>query len=111
MREREKTWDERVQDWLNSLDQPLRTAAEAVVDEYLNPVRYEPIGVAEGWTPQAGVRYGITVNLDREEISMLKDGLGPEVSPIALMKDMLLKRAQAILADRTNAGSDDRPAV
>ena len=56
MTEAGKTWEERAQDWLDSLDQPLRSAAEAVIDEYLNPVRYEPVGDAEDWKPQTDSR-------------------------------------------------------
>jgi len=106
MTEPENTWDERVQDWLDSLDQPLRTAAEAVVDEYLNPVRYEPIGDADDWVPQPGIEYGITVDFDREEIRLISDALQPERSPIQLMKQLLLERAAEVVTERQNSDSD-----
>lgn len=106
MTEPENTWGERVQDWLDSLDQPLRTAAEAVVDDYLNPVRYEPIGDAEDWAPQPGIEYGITVDFDREEIRLITDALQPERSPIQLMKQLLLERAAEVVTQRQNSDSD-----
>ena len=106
MSEPEQTWEERAQDWLDSLDQPLKTAAEAVVDEYLNPVRYEPVGDAEDWAPQPGILYGITVDFDREELRLISDALERECSPIQLMKDMLLERAREIVNERQTSESD-----
>lgn len=106
MTEPERTWEERAQDWLDSLDQPLRSAAEAVIDEYLNPVRYEPVGDAEDWKPQTDSRYGVTVNFNREEIRLISDAFEPESSPIRLMKEMLLEHAAEVVTERENSDSD-----
>lgn len=106
MIEQQHTWEDRVPAWLDSLDPPLRTAAEAVVDEYLHPVRYEKIGNSDDWTPQAGVQYGISVNFDSEEVKLISEGLGRETNPIQLMHDMLLERAHAVRAERGDSDPD-----
>lgn len=106
MTDQTSTWGDRLQEWLDSLDPPLRAAAETVVDEYLHPVQYEEIGDSDDWMPEAGVNYRITVNFSREEIRLLSEGLGREVNPIQLMHDMLLERAHAILAERGDPKSN-----
>ena len=110
MTERERDWDERVRDWLDSLDQPLRSAAETVVDEYLNPVRYESIEQTKGWQPQAGVKYAITVNFDSAEIGLISEKLDGGPSPHELMKEMLLSRATEVIAERRRQNSDSAAA-
>ena len=106
MIEQQRTWEDRVQTWLDSLDPPLRAAAEAVVDEYLHPVRYEKIGDSDDWTPQAGVQYGITVKFNSEEVKLISEGLGRETNPIQLMHNMLLEHARTILAEREDSESN-----
>ena len=110
MTEQQHTWEDLVQAWLDSLDPPLRAAAEAVVDEYLHPVRYEKIGDSDDWVPQAGVQYGISVKFNSEEVTLISEGLGRETNPILLMHDMLLERARTIVAEREDSESNTVPA-
>ena len=106
MTDQQRTWDKRVQEWLETLDPPLRAAAEQVVDEYLHPIRYEPIGDSDDWTPKAGVQYGITVPFNRTEIKLLSEDPWREINPIQLMKDMLLEHAREIIAERGDSERD-----
>ena len=93
------------QEWLSSLPPAVRAEAAAEIALYDSEEMWEleEVDVDDDWEPSG--RYGLTVEFSSEEINTLTRAFGTSVEMFEIMHDALIKRAQAMLAERGESDS------
>ena len=94
------------QQWLESLDPRVRAEIEAEISDYEDPDNAEYIKGGDDWEPGPDWTIELGIGFSRDELRALSEAVGPGNDAGIFIKELVMERVQALLAERRVAATD-----